>query len=185
MADNPITVPLPQDLPQNWTYGQTIGPQGTDVGLTEKHGYNYLMQQVNAAQQAAKELGEGFEGLEDAGAAEKVQKNLDSHIGDKDNPHGVTPSQIGAAVPSRSVDVTLLASSWSSANPPTLMVTVSGLGAAQNGTIGIAKGATQAQRKAAAAAQIGIQSQAAGSLTLVADGTKPSINIPATVILLG
>ena len=63
MADNPITVPLPQDLPQNWTYGQTIGPQGTDVGLTKQHGYNYLMQQVNAAQQAAQELGEAFSDL--------------------------------------------------------------------------------------------------------------------------
>lgn len=63
MADNPITVPLPQDLPQNWTYGQTIGPQGTDVGLTKQHGYNYLMQQVNAAQQAAQELGAAFSGL--------------------------------------------------------------------------------------------------------------------------
>lgn len=63
MADNPITVSLPQDLPQNWTYGQTIGPQGTDVGLTQQHGYNYLMQQVNAAQQAAKELGAAFPNL--------------------------------------------------------------------------------------------------------------------------
>ena len=120
-----------------------------------------------------------------AGSASKVQDNLDSHIRDKENPHGVTPAKIGAAVTSKAVDITLAASSWSSANPPTLTVTVSGLGAAQNGTIGVAKGATQARRKAAAAAQIGIQSQAAGSLTLVADGTKPSINIPATVILLG
>lgn len=63
MADNPITVPLPQDLPQNWTYGQTIGPQGTDVGLTQQHGYNYLMKQVNAAQQAAQELGAAFPDL--------------------------------------------------------------------------------------------------------------------------
>lgn len=63
MADNPITVPMPQDLPQNWTYGQTIGPQGTDVGLTKQHGYNYLMQQVNATQQAAQELGEAFSDL--------------------------------------------------------------------------------------------------------------------------
>lgn len=97
----------------------------------------------------------------------------------------VTPAGIGAAVTSKSVDVTLVASSWSGTNPSTLTVTVPDLGAAQNGTIGVAKGATQAQRKAAAAAQIGIQSQAAGSLTLVADGAKPSINIPATVILLG
>ena len=55
---NIITVPLPQDLPTNWVYGQTIGPQGTDVGLTQRHGYNYLMEQVNASQQAAQELGD-------------------------------------------------------------------------------------------------------------------------------
>lgn len=114
-------------------------------------------------------------GADPAGSAEAVQKNLDA----------LTPGKIGAAVTSRAVDVTLLASSWSSATPPTLTVAVSGLGAAQNGTIGVAKGATQEQRKAAAAAQVGIQSQAEGTLTLVADGTKPTINIPATVILLG
>lgn len=41
---------LPADLPENWTQGQTISPNGTEVGLTEQYGYNYLMQQVNATQ---------------------------------------------------------------------------------------------------------------------------------------
>ena len=41
---------LPADLPENWTQGQTISPNGTEVGLTEKHGYNYLMKQVNNTQ---------------------------------------------------------------------------------------------------------------------------------------
>ena len=63
MADNPITTPLPADLPTDWVYGQTIGPNGTDVGLPQQYGYNYLMQQVNAAQQAAEELGDGLAGL--------------------------------------------------------------------------------------------------------------------------
>ena len=43
---------LPADLPTNWTQGQIISPNGTEVGLTEQHGYNYLMEQVNAAQTA-------------------------------------------------------------------------------------------------------------------------------------
>lgn len=70
MPDNPITVPLPQDLPTDWTYGQTIGADGTDVGLTQQHGYNYLMQQVNASQQAAQEIGAALEELtaDDVGA---------------------------------------------------------------------------------------------------------------------
>lgn len=59
--DNPITVPLPQNLPTDWTYGQTVAPNGADVGLATQYGYNYLMSQVNAAQQAAQECGENFE----------------------------------------------------------------------------------------------------------------------------
>lgn len=43
---------LPADLPTNWTQGQIISPNGTEVGLSEQHGYNYLMEQVNAAQTA-------------------------------------------------------------------------------------------------------------------------------------
>ena len=41
---------LPADLPENWTRGQIVSPNGTEVGLTEKHGYNYLMKQVNDTQ---------------------------------------------------------------------------------------------------------------------------------------
>ena len=73
MPENPITVPLPQDLPTNWVYGQTIGPNGTDVGLTQQYGYNYLMQQVNAAQQAAEELGEEFPNLYGEGSVVPVK----------------------------------------------------------------------------------------------------------------
>lgn len=41
---------LPADLPEDWTQGQYISPNGTEVGLDTQHGYNYLMQQVNATQ---------------------------------------------------------------------------------------------------------------------------------------
>ena len=51
-----ISVSLPQDLPENWNENQYVSPGGTEVGLTEKHGYNYLMKQVNAVQKAAEEL---------------------------------------------------------------------------------------------------------------------------------
>ena len=73
MADNPITVSLPQDLPTNWSSGQTIGPDGTDVGLTAQHGYNYLMRQVNAAQKAACEVGEAFPALTAASVGAEPQ----------------------------------------------------------------------------------------------------------------
>lgn len=41
---------LPADLPTNWTQGQTISPNGTEVGLSEQYGYNYLNEQVNNTQ---------------------------------------------------------------------------------------------------------------------------------------
>ena len=62
-AINPITVPLPADLPENWTEGQTVAPNGTDAGLTEQHGYNYLMEQVNAAQEALQQVADYFPNL--------------------------------------------------------------------------------------------------------------------------
>ena len=54
---------LPADLPENWTQGQIISPNGTEVGLTEQHGYNYLMKQVNAAQRAANTIAPSFDNL--------------------------------------------------------------------------------------------------------------------------
>ena len=53
MAEKPIKILLPADLPENWALDQIVAPDGTSVGLTQQHGYNYLMEQVNAAIQAA------------------------------------------------------------------------------------------------------------------------------------
>lgn len=47
---------LPADLPENWTQGQIISPNGTEVGLTEQHGYNYLMKQVNNTQETVNDV---------------------------------------------------------------------------------------------------------------------------------
>lgn len=51
-----LTTALPKDLPESWTSDQYVSPSGTDVGLTEKHGYNYLNRQVNNSQAAIMEL---------------------------------------------------------------------------------------------------------------------------------
>lgn len=51
---------LPADLPENWTRGQLVSPNGTEVGLTTQHGYNYLMAQVNAAQTAINNIVESL-----------------------------------------------------------------------------------------------------------------------------
>lgn len=63
MAENPITVNLPADLPEDWAENQIVAPEGKSAGLTRQHGYNYLMEQVNNAQTAANEIGAAFAGL--------------------------------------------------------------------------------------------------------------------------
>lgn len=60
MADDILkNIPLPADLPENWTSDQIVAPTGAEAGLDEQHGYNYLMRQVNNAQKAATALNEG------------------------------------------------------------------------------------------------------------------------------
>nr|DAD68830.1 MAG TPA: hypothetical protein [Myoviridae sp. ctHP32] len=59
MSDITITQPaLPADLPENWTNLQYVSAGGTETGLSQQHGYNYLMKQVNDAQTAVNTLAE-------------------------------------------------------------------------------------------------------------------------------
>jgi len=82
----------------------------------------------------------------------------------------------------RSVTVTLQASAWSDG---VQTMAVSGLAAAGNGIISVSPGATAVQRAAARSAMLSVTGQAAGELTIAADGTVPEIDIPVVVILLG
>lgn len=92
-AINPITVSLPADLPENWQLNDIVSPSGSETGLTPQHGYNYLMQQVNAAQQALQQVAEYFPNLasvEDGGGfilytgnmpvEQRKPRNLYAHV---------------------------------------------------------------------------------------------------------
>lgn len=62
MANKPLLNPLPADLPENWQINQIVAPTGSELGLAEQYGYNYLMAQLNAAQQAINNINEAFPG---------------------------------------------------------------------------------------------------------------------------
>lgn len=80
MADDILkNIPLPADLPENWTSEQTVAPTGAEVGMDEQHGYNYLMRQVNNAQKAATALNEGKLGLH-AAADNGVVASGDNYV---------------------------------------------------------------------------------------------------------
>ena len=79
------------------------------------------------------------------------------------------------------ITATLLASAWSSGQQT---ITVSGLGATQNG-IALPQNCSDSEYEAVCAAGLMVTSQSAGSLTFSANGEVPQIDIPILIILLG
>lgn len=74
MATKPLPSPLTADLPENWTYGQTVAPTGQEVGLPNNYGYNYLMAKVNEARTAINTINDAFTDLTDANTLAKYLK---------------------------------------------------------------------------------------------------------------
>lgn len=90
MTSNPINPPLPADLPTNWTFNQIVAPNGSEVGMAEQYGYNYLMQQVNAAQRGVNSLGKGMEDLLPWSLASNENLLINWYFADPINQRGQT-----------------------------------------------------------------------------------------------
>ena len=90
-------------------------------------------------------------------------------------------SDVGAE--SISVNTTL-STTWSGTGPYTQNVTISGMTSTKNATVGLASTATAAQREAARNAIFNVTNQTANQITITADGEKPTITIPISVILM-
>lgn len=87
---------------------------------------------------------------------------------------------------SKSVDCTLVASSWVGVDAPfTQELAVTGLSSAQNGNISVAHSATFEQREAARDAKLCVTGQIDGKLIISADGEMPEVDIPVVITLLG
>lgn len=98
-----------------------------------------------------------------------------------------TVNQAFGAVAKKSTlrTATLTAAGWTGTGPYTQTVTVTDLPAGAKGVIGLADSATAAQREAARDAMLAKTAQAAGSVTITADGDKPTINIPIVITEVG
>ena len=190
MADKPIQNPLPADLPENWSIGQIVAPAGADVGLDQQHGYNYLMKQVNDAQQAVNTMNNAFSGL-------ATTKDLDD-LAAEDVTYA-TPSQPSVTNVKQALDilqeglesgtitpvqVTAAASGWSG-SPPAQTLTVAGMTADSLYWVGLNSTATYAQRDAARKAVLAPTAQGTNSLTLTCDGVTPTVDLPILVFLSG
>lgn len=87
---------------------------------------------------------------------------------------------------SRIINTMLSASGWSGDNAPfTQTLPIEGLTTIQNVAIDVAQNITDIQLQAACDAKITASEQTDGGLTILAKGTKPSCDIPVTVIIIG
>ena len=86
---------------------------------------------------------------------------------------------------SKTVSATLFASNWTGASAPyTYTLAVTGVTASSNGSLRIAQATTDEQFTAWGAAQPRVTAQAAGTLTVKAAGTVPTIDIPVEVLIV-
>ena len=98
--------------------------------------------------------------------------------------NGYIGSMIDAATP-KSVSATLTTSGWAqSGSGYSQTVNVTGVTASSNGSLRIAQSATDEQFAAWGAAKPRVTAQAAGTLTVKAAGTVPTIDIPVEVLIV-
>ena len=90
-----------------------------------------------------------------------------------------------ATTKSKTVPATLFASNWTGASAPyTYTLAVTDVTVSSNGVLRIAQSATDEQFTAWGAAQPRVTAQAAGTLTVKATGTVPTIDIPVEVLIV-
>ena len=90
-----------------------------------------------------------------------------------------------ATTKSKTVPATLFASNWTGASAPyTYILAVTDVTASSNGSLRIAQSAADEQFAAWGAAQLRVTAQVAGTLTVKATGTVPTIDIPVEVLIV-
>lgn len=134
-----------------------------------------------AAQQAA--LAQQAAGSAATAAASQLTGQMAGYVSDaQEAAQDAADAATAISAYGTEVPVTLTAAGWTGAAAPYAQtVAVAGLMANSYGDIGPANSATAAQRAAYRSALIAVTAQADGSVTLVADGDKPAVDIPAVV----
>ena len=187
MATKPITSPLPANLPENWATGQTVAPTGAEVGLGENYGYNYLMEQVNAAQEAVNTINNAFESL---ATTEDLDDQTASDIGYTNNDQTSVSGALDALFQGladgtiTSQVITATAAGWSG-DIPTQTLNVTGITADTMCWVGLDDSANAQQRDAARKAVMSPTAQGTNSITLTCDGVQPTVDLPILIYISG
>ena len=88
------------------------------------------------------------------------------------------------ALRSHSIPATATAAGWTGDGPYTQEIAVTGMTASCNAIVGLADTATAQEREACREAVITPTGQSKGLIRLTADGDKPRIDLPLTVVML-
>ena len=126
-------------------------------------------------------------GADADGAAEAVNQALQTHANAADIHTSAKEKAAwdGKANKPVTVSATLAAANWIGEDPPYTQTTaVGGLALDADGVMGLAQTATAEQRMAAAAAMLSVTGQATGAVTVTADGAKPTVDIPISILVV-
>lgn len=91
----------------------------------------------------------------------------------------LTPDSIGAAPAAVEIQGVILANAWE--EQLATVTGLTGITADTKGIIGLPETATKAQREAAREAMLTLTGKGAGSITITADGSVPSVDIPFVI----
>lgn len=128
---------------------------------------NYQLHLTEDSSESFKDWREKMNGTDDSN-----MMKIDAALGEKANSSVV-------------VHTTLLATGWVGSEAPyTQDLLIEGLTATQNGAINIAHSASADQRDMVRNAMLFVVGQTDGKLTVAADGTVPTVDIPVYIILL-
>lgn len=111
---------------------------------------------------------------------EKINGTIDSNMVKIDN------ALSKKAELSKAINATLPMSGWTDGSAPySQVLIISGLKASQNGIISVSQNITSQQMEVVCAAGLNISSQSDGTITIVANGDRPTMDIPVTIMFLG
>lgn len=159
-------ISVPGDALTEFTYIFKIRFSGAADVTMSAEGVDYVTQEALAS------------GL--AGKADKAHTHAQADI------TGLADALAGKADATLTVTAKATAAGWTGeAAPYTQVIAVTGMTQACSAVVGLADTATQEQRKACREAMISPAGQAAGTVTLVADGRKPEVDLPVVIMILG
>lgn len=174
--NRPISTNPTADIPDNWTDGQIVAPNGTSVGLTIKHGWNYIMGKIN---EALTDLGLINTAFDDFGALAEKDAATGSYT-----PAGTVSKPTITVTPNTTSIGS--ASGWSAGSVPTLGTAIAAdditaWSAGSTSSIAVASGVLTFTQ--GTASSLSYTARSIPNVTNV--GTAPSLTVTSTTVATG